>query len=90
MSLETQMMTLLFSYLFGFFYMLSYDFGKKYLYHKYLFVRFLSNFVFTFGMALLYYFILLKVNYGTLHFYELIAILLGFISAFGLFTKVRK
>ena len=79
MNLYIQLLSLLYSFLFGIF--LYFIFNKlNYLLNKVrVFLRWVLSFIIIIVLALLYFLGLLYINYGYLHFYFLLTILVGYI-----------
>lgn len=90
MKLELQLLTILYSFLFGMFYMLSYFFSYKILYHKNTYIKISSTIIFCFLLSYMYYLILEKINSGIMHPYGLLMIALGMITSYALFTKIKN
>lgn len=90
MKLELQFITILYSFLFGMFYMLSYFFSYKILYHKNIYIKISSTIIFCFSNVYIYYLVLEKINDGILHPYGIITTILGMILSFVLFTKMKN
>lgn len=90
MSLQIQIFSLIFSFLFGlvfaFFVNLHYDM----LFSKNKWFRLFINFIFVIDMALLYFLILKSLNGGVLHLYFFLLIFLGFLLSYVNTKKVRK
>lgn len=90
MSLKIQIYSSIFSFLFGIFFsvMLNYCYKKIKIKNKY------GNIIFNLGFAIfhtiLYYLLLEKVNYGILHPYCVISVIVGFIVAELLYYKVAN
>lgn len=78
MDLDTQIMTLIVSFLFGSFFSFSVSVNYKYLYQKKVLLRILFTFLFIFVNVLIYFIILKKINEAILHPYSLGMILVGF------------
>lgn len=90
MTLEIQIFTLLYSFLFGIFYSIGYVIFKKWLYHRIWIIKMITNFLFCFSMMFLYYLVIEKVNGGILHPYGIISSFVGFCLGYLLFTKYKK
>ena len=79
MSLLIQLKLIIFSFFFGIYLSIMLKINYKYIYKTKILYRILVNTAFTLFNTLLYFFILLKINQGILHYYSLICIVLGFI-----------
>ena len=88
MDAKTQIIVLLFSYLYGFLfyylYLLNYNIIKKYhsIYKSFITIMFMYNIV------LIYLICLYKLNNGIFHIYFLIMLILGFITSYKLTNKL--
>lgn len=78
MNLDTQISTLLVSFLYGMAFSSLVSVNYKYLYHKKILLRILFTFLFIFANVLIYFIILRKINQAILHPYSLGMILVGF------------
>lgn len=78
MDLNTQIMTLIASFLYGAFFSFLVSVNYKYLYQQKIFIRILFTFMFIFLNVLVYFIILKKINQVILHPYSLGMILVGF------------
>lgn len=78
MNLDTQIATLISSFLYGMVFSFLVSVNYKYLYHKKILLRILFTFMFIFANVLIYFIILRKINQAILHPYSLGMILVGF------------
>ena len=79
MSLPVQLKLVLFSFLFGIYLSITLNINYKYIYStKFIFKLTVTTTYILFN-TLLYFYILLKINEGILHYYSLICIVLGFL-----------
>lgn len=90
MSLKIQIYSSFFSFLFGIFFsiMLNYCYKKIKIKNKY--GNILFNFLFAIINTFIYYLLLEKINYGILHPYCVISVILGFIVAEFFYYKVAN
>lgn len=78
MNLDTQIATLVISFLYGMVFSFLVNVNYKYLYHNKVLPRILFTFMFIFANVLIYFIILRKINQAILHPYSLGMILVGF------------
>lgn len=78
MDLHTQIITLLFSFVYGIFFSLFVGVNYKIIYHDKKLIKLLGTFLVVIISVLLYFVLLLKINYGAFHPYCLLVLLLGF------------
>ena len=90
MNLDTQISTLLVSFLYGMAFSFLVSVNYKYLYHKKILLRILFTFLFIFANVLIYFIILRKINQAILHPYSLGMILVGFCLEHYLYHLVVK
>ena len=79
MSLNIQIYSFIFSFVFGIFFYIVLGLFSKFIYSKKLFIKVISSLAFSIGLSLLYFYVLLKINNGYLHLYFFLMILLGYI-----------
>ena len=79
MPLIIQIYSFVFSFLFGIFFEILLSINSKFIYSSNLFVKIISSIIFILFNKLLYFFIIFRINYGVLHIYFLLSILLGYI-----------
>lgn len=89
MGLETQIQSLVFSFVFGLFLSLMFNVFYKYLFKPKLPIKIITNLIFVSINALIYFFLLKIINDGILHSYFLISLLMGFVLG-NLKTKVIR
>jgi len=77
MILEIQIKSLVFSFLFGIYFSYMIRINYKFILLLKKTLRILSTFILVISNVLLYFIILLKINYGLLHPYLLLMIVLG-------------
>lgn len=78
MRLKLQIITLLFSFLFGIYFSFMIDISKKIILNKNKFIKIIFSFLIVFLNALLYFLILLKLNNAIIHPHFLIVFIVGF------------
>ncbi len=78
MSIKTQVLSLLFSLAYGGFFSFIYHINYKYIYGQKRIYAITITFLVVFNGALLYYLILRQINYGILHPYFLLMLIMGF------------
>jgi len=77
MILEIQIKSLVFSFLFGIYFSYMIRINYKFILLLKKTLRILSTFILVISNVLLYFIILLKINYGLLHIYLILMIMLG-------------
>ena len=90
MNLETQIYLILYSYIYGFLfsYILSYTY--QYIYKQTVIPKIILSFLFVLNAVFIYFICLRKINYGILHVYSFLLILLGFISEHFIINYLDK
>lgn len=90
MNYKLQLISLIFSFIFGvFFYftsLLNYKFIKK---HS-VFIQYMITFVYIVDIALLYVLFMYKINYGVIHVYFILLLFCGFLFGWFYSKKLRK
>ena len=79
-SLEIQIKSLIFSFLYGGIFYLFMSLNNKNIYNSKGIIKILTNIFFIFDNVLLYFIILKKINNGILHYYFIFSIILGYLS----------
>lgn len=82
MSLNIQIYSLGYSFIFGIFFYILLELFNKITFSGKLFWKIIYSFIFTIGLSLLYFWGLLYINNGYLHMYFLLMILVGYIIMF--------
>lgn len=82
MNLETQFKVIFFSFIYGMFFMYTFNLLKKMNLKRKL-IKYMFEFLFCILHISLFYFLLYKINYGILNYYIFIFLVLG-----GIFCKV--
>ena len=77
MILEIQIKSLVFSFLFGIYFSYMIRINYKFILSLKKILRILGTFILVISNVLLYFIILLKINYGLLHIYLILMIMLG-------------
>ena len=90
MILKVQIISLLFSFCYGIFFYLLLELNSKFLYSSHIIVRIVVSFLFVMFHTLLYFLILMRINYGYLHFYFFLCIILGYILCKVVYKKIVK
>ena len=78
MSLKIQIISSLFSFVFGFTFSTFLTLNGKIIYNKYKVIKIIGSFFIVLSSTLIYFIILNKINYSMFHPYHLIMISLGF------------
>lgn len=78
MELRLQIITIIYSFIYGIFFAFMLNIFHKYVYSNKLLTKILFTFIFTITNSILYFLILNKINNGIIHYYSLIFIILGF------------
>ena len=79
MILSTQIKLIIFSLIYGMFLSVTLNINYKYIYKTKFIYKLLVSTAYVSFNILLYFYILLKINNGILHYYSFICIVLGFI-----------
>ncbi|NLL45024.1 MAG: hypothetical protein GX247_05110 [Mollicutes bacterium] len=79
MPLKIQILMLGYSFLYGIFFSFSGRLNHKLIYNEKKIIKVIFTFLFLLVNILLYFYFLIKINYGIIHFYSFLAIILGFI-----------
>ncbi len=90
MALKIQLISFLVSYLYGMFFYIMLEINSKFLYSSNIFVKVIGSFLFVVFHTLLYFLLLMKINYGCIHFYFFLCILFGFIICKVVYKKFVK
>lgn len=80
MDLQTQIYLIFYSYIYGFVFSLILSYSYSYIYKQSLVPQIILSFLFVLNAVFIYFIILQKINYGILHFYSFLLVILGFIS----------
>lgn len=93
MVLRVQIISLLVSLGYGIFFYLMLELNSRFLYDSRILVRIIVSFLFVLFHTLLYFLILMKINYGYVHIYFFLCMLGGYLIckvAYKRFVKKRK
>jgi len=89
MSLNIQIQTIAYTFLFGIYFALIFNLLYKILFTKNFFINLITNFLFLFLNSSFYFYLLYKINDGIIHIYSLLIFLLSFFLYNHLFKKIR-
>ena len=78
MSLDIQIYSLLFSFVFGIIFSIELTYSKKLIYHKNIILKIVSSLIIVIINAFIYFIIINKINNGILHPYMFKVLILGF------------
>ena len=90
MSLSEQIISMVFSFIYGIVISVLYNFNYNLLFSKRTIFKVIFNLLFVFDLVLLYFLIMKKINGGIIHPYFYLLIILGFISCFSISKGLRK
>lgn len=90
MILEVQIQSLIYSFVYGFFFSILLNYNYKFLFKSNNYYKIIINILFILDNVLLYYIILKYINNGVIHVYFFIMIVLGVIFGNYYSKKVRK
>ena len=90
MTLHTQIQTILFSFCFGILFSLFLTINYKFLYESKKITKILFSCLIVILALLFYFYGLLKINYGVIHIYGILSIIVGFILESCIGIKIRK
>ena len=85
MVLKVQIISLVVSFCYGIFFYLLLELNSRFLYSSHIVVRIIVSFLFVMFHTLLYFLILMKINYGYIHFYFFLCIFIAFPALFSCF-----
>lgn len=88
MPLKVQIMSLLFSFLFGISVYFILELFSKFIYNKIFCLKIISSFFFSLLVSFLYFVLLLYINNGVLHIYFFIMIIIGYTLANFVYVKL--
>lgn len=93
MTLITQIKSLLFSFCFGVFFSFAISMFEKIIYHKKIVYQIINTFLISIFFCLLYFIFIKKINFGIIHIYFILMVLLGMfldIKLFRLGARIKK
>ena len=82
MDLKIQIVSLVYSFLFGLFFSICTNINYRFLFSKNTFFKLVFTFIYIIDFALLYFLILKKINNGFIHSYFLLLVILGYLVGF--------
>lgn len=90
MDYKIQLLSFLFSFLFGIFFFITNYFNKKLINNKKIIFQYMVTFIYIINIVLFYILILYKINRGVFHIYFLFMVLIGYLFATRLEKYVKK
>lgn len=87
MILKVQLLSLLFSFVYGIITFILLEINYKILYKGKMFYRIIVSFLFVLFISLLYFIGLLKINNGIIHLYFFLSLFTGYLSSFVIYKK---
>lgn len=90
MSLKEQLLSLIFSFIYGIIAAYLYNINYKFLYKTDILYKILINFLFVTNLFLLYFILLSLINNGIIHFYLLLVSLISFLIFSKKYQNFRK
>ncbi len=90
MALQIQILSLVYSFVFGIFFGFCVNFHYDFLFSRKKWFQILINFIFVIDMALIYFLVLKIINGGVLHCYFYLLIFFGFLFSFRYTKRLRK
>ena len=90
MSLNEQILAIIFSFIYGMIISVLYNFNYNLLFYKKKFVKILFNVIFIFDLVLIYFLVMRKINQVIIHPYFYLFIVLGFFVVFDTSKRFRK
>lgn len=90
MDAKTQLIVLIFSYFYGFFFFYLAYINKKIITKKSRIYRSLITILFMYNIVLIYIIIIYKINNGKFHPYLFIMMIIGFYTSYNLRNKMLK
>ena len=88
MSLNNQIELLLVSFLYGIFVFITLELNSKFIYNLRKLYRYPITILFTLNHSLLYFLVLLKLNYGYIHMYGIFMTILSFLGVNILYNYI--
>jgi len=90
MNLKIQIISFLFSFLYGVFFSFLFNLHYQFLFYRNKIIQVIITLLFLLDMALLYFLVLQMINNGIVHVYFYFLLFLGFYTTFSFFKKFRK
>ena len=88
MSLNIQIYSLLFSFLYGIIFYILLEINYRFLFEGKIIYRIIISFLFVMVLSLVYFLILLKINNGVLHLYFFLSMFTGYLVSFVIYKKL--
>lgn len=88
MPLIAQIMTIIFSFIYGIIFYILLEVNYKYIYYGNAIYRIIVTFLFVLCNTLIYFIVLRKINYGIVHIYFLLCLLTGYILSNFVYKKL--
>ena len=88
MILKLQIYSLIFSFVFGIVFFFALELFRDFIYNKKIIFRIINSIIISLVNALIYFGILRKINYGIIHYYFFLMILLGYCISKYIYVKV--
>ena len=89
MNLKEQVLTIVISIIYGSLSYFVFKLNKKVLFNKNVIKTFISNFIFTIDLVLIYFLLLKKINNGILSYYSYICIIIGILFSKCIFNPKK-
>ena len=89
MTLEVQIQSIIYSFVYGLFFSFLLNFNYRFLFLGKRVYRILINFLFIVDNVLLYFILLRYINYGEMHYYFLLLVILGYFVGNHTTKKIR-
>ena len=90
MDYKIQIISFLFSFIFGVFFYFTSVLNYKFIAKYHVIFRYLISFVYVLDIALLYTLFMFKINYGIIHIYFVLILILGFFCGAIYRKKLKK
>lgn len=90
MNIELQIKSLIFSFIFGFFFALVISFFYKLIYNKSKIIRLFTSIILVLFGVIIYFLCLKKINNAIFHLYEILSIVVGYSLETILITRLVK
>ncbi len=90
MSLDIQIISVVFSYFYGLFAFTLISLFKKIIYSKNHFIKYMGSTIIILCLFIIYFIFLLKISYGYFHLYCLIVLILGGVTQKAIAKAIKK
>ena len=87
MILKTQIISIIYSFFFGVIFFFLLELNQIFFYKGKIVYRIIISFLFIILMSLIYFFGLIKINNGIIHFYFYLSIFTGYLLSFVIYKK---